>query len=298
MNATHSSTPSSIQAPRPGARRPSRVAIALLAATSAAACATIALAQSGDAAPATAETSFASAFFYASSVQPDGTHRMEWLGTILIWILLALSLVNIGLIGQLFMTNRRLLILPPDLGKRLRSRLEQGRHREAMELAGSNGSDLGRIVRVSLGQAPFGFNAMLRALEQASEEVVTDRLRRVESLNILGQVSPMIGLFGTVYGMIVAFQSIAQSGGNADPVLLAGGIGTALVTTFWGLLVAIPALAAYATIRNRIDSLATEASLDAQSLIERFRPKPREASEASSAAERRQGGGDRREGGA
>ena len=99
-------------------------------------------------------------------------------------------------------------------------------------------------------------------------------------------------------GMIVAFQSIAQSGGNADPVLLAGGIGTALVTTFWGLLVAIPALAAYATIRNRIDSLATEASLEAQSLIEGFRPKPREASEASSAAERRQGGGDRREGGA
>ncbi|MGA0873460.1 MAG: MotA/TolQ/ExbB proton channel family protein, partial [Phycisphaerales bacterium] len=153
------------------------------------------------------------------------------------------------------------------------------------------------IVRVSLGQAPFGFNAMLRALEQSSEEVITDRLRRAESLNILGQVSPMIGLFGTVYGMIVAFQSIAQSGGNADPVLLAGGIGTALVTTFWGLLVAIPALAAYATIRNRIDSLATEASLEAQSLIERFRPKPRENGDGKAPAERR-AGGERRETGA
>ncbi|MGA1707306.1 MAG: MotA/TolQ/ExbB proton channel family protein [Phycisphaerales bacterium] len=271
--------------------------IVALATIAAAACTALALAQSGEAPPPAAETSFASAFFYASSVQPDGTHRMEWLGTILIWILLALSLVNIGLIGQLFMTNRRQLILPPDLGKRLRSRLEQGKHRDAMELAGSDGSDLGRIVRVSLGQAPFGFNAMLRALEQSSEEVITDRLRRAESLNILGQVSPMIGLFGTVYGMIVAFQSIAQSGGNADPVLLAGGIGTALVTTFWGLLVAIPALAAYATIRNRIDSLATEASLEAQSLIERFRPKPRENGDGKAAAEQR-AGGERRETGA
>ncbi len=229
----------------------------------------------GPAPAAAVEGSFASAFFYASSTQPDGTVRMEWLGTILIWLLLALSLVNIGLIGQLFMTNRRVAILPDPLAKRLRGLVENGRYREAMDLADKEPSDFGRIVRISLGQAPFGFAAMFRALEQASEEVATDRLRRVEFLNILGQVSPMIGLFGTVYGMIVAFRSIAESGGNADPVLLAGGIGTALVTTFWGLLVAIPALAAYATIRNRIDSLATEASLEAQSLIERFRPKPR-----------------------
>lgn len=105
--------------------------IVALATIAAAACTALALAQSGEAPPPAAETSFASAFFYASSVQPDGTHRMEWLGTILIWILLALSLVNIGLIGQLFMTNRRLLILPPELGKRLRTRLEHGRHRDA-----------------------------------------------------------------------------------------------------------------------------------------------------------------------
>jgi len=233
-----------------------------------------AAAQSPDAA-ATVESSFASAFFYASSTQPDGSIRMEWLGTILIWLLLALSLVNIGLIGQLFATNRRTAILPDRLASRLRELVEQGRYREAMDLAERDASDLGRIVRVSLGQASFGFAAMFRALEQVSEEVATDRLRRAEFLNIIGQVSPMIGLFGTVYGMIVAFRSIAESGGNADPVLLAGGIGTALVTTFWGLLVAIPALAAYATIRNRIDSLATESSLEAQSLIERFRPRPR-----------------------
>lgn len=252
-----------------------------------------ALAQ-GEAPPPAVEGSFASTFFYSTTAAPDGTTSIEWVGSLMIWLLLALSLVNIGLIGQLAMTNRRPQILPTALAERLRTLLEGGKYREAIELAGGDRSDLARIMRVSLGQASFGFAAMLRALEQASEEVITDRLRRVESLNILGQVSPMIGLFGTVYGMIVAFRSIAESGGNADPVLLAGGIGTALVTTFWGLLIAIPALAAYATLRNRIDSVATEASLEAQSLIEKFRPRPNGAKEGDSGGERR-GGGDRRE---
>jgi biopolymer transport protein ExbB len=69
----------------------------------------------------------------------------------------------------------------------------------------------------------------------------------------------MIGLFGTVYGMIVAFQAVAASGGQADPALLAGGIGTALVTTFWGLIVAVPALLAYALLRNRVDAVLADA---------------------------------------
>ena len=83
----------------------------------------------------------------------------------------------------------------------------------------------------------------------------------------------MLGLFGTVYGMILAFQSIVSSGGNADPVLLAGGIGTALVTTFWGLVVAIPALSGYAVLRGRLDAALAEALSVAENFVERFRPK-------------------------
>jgi biopolymer transport protein ExbB len=255
----------------------------LLGSLAAAAALAFAASAWGQDAPSGTSGSFASAFFYSSSVQGDGTRQTEWIGTLLIWLLLALSLVNIGLISQLFTTNRRALLLPEASANRLREMLQKGRYQEAIQFAESEPSDLARIVRVALGQATFGFTAMLRALEQVSEETTTERLRRVESLNIIGQVSPMIGLFGTVYGMIVAFRSIAESGGNADPVLLAGGIGTALVTTFWGLLVAIPALAAYATIRNRIDSLATETSLEAQSLVEQFRPKPRSESGAAGA---------------
>ena len=123
-----------------------------------------------------------------------------------------------------------------------------------------------------LRQAPHGYEAMLRGLEQVAAEETTIRFRRIELLNVLGQVSPMIGLFGTVYGMILAFSAIVASGGAADPVMLAGGIGTALTTTFWGLVVAIPALAGYALIRNRIDELTIEATLQAEELVAPFRP--------------------------
>ena len=124
-------------------------------------------------------------------------------------------------------------------------------------------------------------------MEQTSDELTTNRLRRIEYLNVLGQVSPMIGLFGTVYGMILAFQAIVATGGNADPVMLAGGISTALTTTFWGLVVAIPALAGYAIVRNRIDAHTTEATLAAEELLNHFRPRPATRAPRPSGAEAR-----------
>ena len=94
----------------------------------------------------------------------------------------------------------------------------------------------------------------------------------------------MIGLFGTVYGMILAFQAIVVTGGDADPIMLAGGISTALTTTFWGLVVAIPALAGYAIIRNRIDQFTTEATSRAEELLSHFRPRPGRAAARSADA--------------
>ena len=123
---------------------------------------------------------------------------------------------------------------------------------------------------------------MMRALEQTAEELATSRMRRIELLNVIGQVSPMIGLFGTVYGMILAFGAIVASGGSADPVALAGGIGTALTTTFWGLVVAIPALSGYAVLRNRIDEFTVEATIIAEEVLNNFRPRKSSSTRSNS----------------
>lgn len=223
---------------------------------------------------ATNATSFAEAFFISHSVDAFGARRIEWLGSLVIWVLMGTSIVSLALIGQLAMTNRHTNFAPPNLIERASKYLESGRYRETLTLLAdpASRSDFSDILQAALKRADGGYESMTVGLEQASTEVVARRVRRVEILNVIGQVSPMLGLFGTVYGMILAFQSIVASGGNADPVLLAGGIGTALVTTFWGLVVAIPALAGYAVLRGRLDSALSEAISEAEILVEHFRP--------------------------
>ncbi|MEO1130208.1 MAG: MotA/TolQ/ExbB proton channel family protein, partial [Planctomycetota bacterium] len=160
------------------------------------------------------------------------------------------------------------------LAQNLRTLIDGGKHRQAAEAARDSESDLGDVMQTALMESAHGHAAMLRAAEQVAEERLLRRMRRIEPLNVIGNVAPMIGLFGTVYGMILAFREIVAAGGTPDPVGLAAGIGTALTTTFWGLVVAIPALAGYALLRNAIDGHALQAERAAEELINRFRPAP------------------------
>lgn len=222
------------------------------------------------------ERSFASAFF----ISRNADNSIELLGSIIIWLLLVLSIVSIGLIVSMTMGNQRSSILPEGVVEVVRTHLNAGRYKEVLDVTKHESSFFSSILQAGMKESPHGYGAIIRGLEQTADEQTTIRFRRIEFLNVLGQVSPMIGLFGTVYGMILAFQAIVVSGGNADPVMLAGGIGTALTTTFWGLVVAIPALAGYAIIRNRIDEMTTEATLVAEDLLGQFRPsgsKPKSA---------------------
>lgn len=221
--------------------------------------------------------SMAEAFFIQRDPRTGG---VAWIGSLIIWFLLLLSIASLGLIGAMASLNRRERILPQklssDVGKMLSRQDEHG----ALLRVKRDESYFALIMRAALLESAHGHDAMVRALERSSEEHTTARLRRVETLNIIGAVSPMIGLFGTVYGMILAFQEIVAAGGSPEPVGLAAGIGTALTTTFWGLVVAIPALAGYAFVRNMIDGLTAEASLVAEDLVNHFRPSPGIATEA------------------
>lgn len=213
--------------------------------------------------------SFTSIFFYSGTAAGG----IDWIGSAIIWLLIALSIANLGLILRAWTMHRVSAIAPRGLAERVRAQLLAGRRREAAEALRGDESDLAGLLAALLEAEPGGDVAMGNAVADAGDAAHARRMRSIEPLSAIGQVSPMIGLFGTVYGMIVAFQTIAASGGAADPVLLAGGIGTALVTTFWGLLVAIPALAAYATLRGRIDAALADAERDADELALLLRSK-------------------------
>ncbi len=212
---------------------------------------------------------FGEIFFWSC----NGDGSIEWIGSSMIWVLIMLSMLNVSLSFTLWKENQEAVVMPPRVLAEFRDRLQSGRYRDALDLAAIERSDLARTLRAALTQAPAGPEAMVRAAEEAADVVLAERLRRIERLNILGQIAPMIGLFGTVYGMIVAFMVIAATGGNADPVMLAGGIGTALVTTFWGLLIAIPATAMYALVRNRAIALSEGTLGSVEEMLALFRPK-------------------------
>ena len=171
-------------------------------------------------------------FFVSSSTLPDGSTQIEWLGSLIIWLLIAMSMISIGLIAAALISHRRKIIMPAVTADAFLRASSTGSTNEARSVVAADGSDFARMAKAAIDTLPLGRSGAVDAAEQTAEECAARRFRSIESLNVLAQISPMIGLFGTVYGMIVAFQTVSASGGQADPALLAGGIGTALVTTF------------------------------------------------------------------
>jgi len=110
--------------------------------------------------------------------------------------------------------------------------------------------------------------------KEALHEQALLLLRKVEWCGIIGNVAPMVGLFGTVYGMIQAFDVLGSAGGQPRPDQLAAKISIALVTTFWGLLIAIPSLVIHGIFRSQIESVVGEAAVEVEMVIgELFRGK-------------------------
>ncbi len=188
------------------------------------------------------------------------------------WILWAMSIVTLAIIVQYFITIRRDNILPPGVLDQIRELFDEKQYGEAIEMTAGEPSFLSYVVHAGLSDASHGYPAMERSMEEAAEERTTKLLRQIEWLNLIGNISPMLGLLGTVWGMILAFQEIKAAGGAPDPGALGGAISIALVTTLLGLSIAIPALAVFAVMRNRVDALTSEAMVAAQDLISTFRP--------------------------
>jgi biopolymer transport protein ExbB len=188
------------------------------------------------------------------------------------WLLWGLSIVTVALIVQSAITIRRANILPGLLREQIQGMFDNRQYREVIDLTETEPSFLSCVIHAALAEAAHGYPAMERAMEEAAEERTTKMLRSIEWLNLLGNVGPMLGLMGTVWGMIRAFFTMVDKGGDVNAADLAGDIGVALVTTLLGLSVAIPALTVFSIMRNKIDALTSEAMTTSQELVSAFRP--------------------------
>lgn len=211
----------------------------------------------------------------------------EWVG----YVLMGLSVVSIAMIIQHFVQVRKTILLPDASRQVMDEMLQARQYRELMDFAKNDQSILGEILGRALAEAPNGYSAMEVTMEQALQERMVHLNAKPEILAILGNTGPLIGLYGTVLGIILAFSDIVAKGTIPDPGELAGSIGVALVATFWGLTVAIPSLVVYAIMKTRIEKIGTEALATGRQMLATFRRpakpagKPAGAEKAAAAAE-------------
>ncbi len=191
-------------------------------------------------------------------------------GGILMLPIIACSFVMLIFVMERLLYLRRARVIPRPFVRGVIEQLEQqqlGRD-EALALCEENGSPIAEIFTGALKKYGRSAVEVEQAVVDAGERVVSQMRKYLRLFNAISNLTPLLGLLGTVLGMIDAFNTIARADAMGRPELLAGGIGTALITTAAGLVVAIPSYAAYAFFLGRIDKLILEMDAHAQSIVE------------------------------
>lgn len=195
---------------------------------------------------------------------------IESLGWFYIVVFLALSLVFFAFLIMNMLAARRDFLCPQHLVEAFEAHLDQKQYQEAYELAKADESFLGNVLSSGLARLSNSYKHAMEAMQEVGEEESLKVDHRLSYLALIATISPMIGLFGTVHGMISSFQVIAFGGTAPDPSKLANGISTALLTTLIGLAIAIPAIAAFNILRNRFQRLVLEVGITSERLMSRF----------------------------
>ncbi|QDT00030.1 MotA/TolQ/ExbB proton channel family protein [Adhaeretor mobilis] len=220
----------------------------------------------------------------APSSDRDDISYLSWAAGAVGWfyglVFLGISFTLVALFVMNLLTARRENVVPTDLVDGFEEHLNAKQYQEAYELAKADESFLGHVLSAGIAKVSSGYSESIEAMQEVGEEENMRLEHRLSYLALIGTLSPMIGLLGTVSGMITSFRLIANTAtGAPDPQALAQGISTALFTTFIGLAIAIPALAAYNILRNRVARLALEVGIVSEGLMNRFQ-KPAEPAKA------------------
>ncbi len=187
------------------------------------------------------------------------------------YIIVALSVVSLALIIENFVSIKRDKLAPPDLIDELEALFDEENFQEAMDLCESERNYLTNVVQSGLAKLGHSFETIQAGVREMEEEETIKLFQKIGWLSLISASAPMMGLLGTVSGMFITFGTIASAGGSVSPAELAGGIKLALVTTIFGLIVALPTGAFFFVFRNRVVRTSIEINAIAEDLFERFR---------------------------
>ena len=187
------------------------------------------------------------------------------------YIIIGLSVLALALIIMHLVQIRRAALIPPAQLDELDQLLSQGNAAGALDRCFQPGSDsyFTRIMAAGLTRyqkSAFGAFEIKNAIEEAGEDQTARLYRSTDALGVIGSIAPLLGLLGTVLGMVGAFETLSRTA-TPNHEELAANISLALVTTLMGLVLAIPCIALHRYFGNRIDALASEAALEIERLV-------------------------------
>lgn len=190
----------------------------------------------------------------------------------IVWlVLLPMSLVAVYLAVEYCLSIRRERLVPRGVGGGIIEQTQRfGAGQLPAKIAEQDDFVSTAVVR-AINKGGGDWFRMRNLLFESLQEQALRLGRRIEWLNLIGNVSPMVGLFGTVFGMIKLFNAIVIAGGQPQPAQLAEGISVALVTTLWGLFIAIPSLAIHGVFANRIETLLSDSMAEAENVLTEMR---------------------------
>lgn len=183
-------------------------------------------------------------------------------------VILVLSIYFIATCGKLFTEYRAENVLPPEIADQCNQALEKRDLKGLYAVVKGNESEFSRIVRAGITELPAGLPEARAAMERTADVIHSEGERKISMLAVLGSLGPLIGLLGTLKGMIGAFGEIAKSEGTQlKASAVAGEISHALLLTFEGVMLSVPAIFLHAVFRNKITSLQDYAMGAADELV-------------------------------
>ena len=167
------------------------------------------------------------------------------------------SIIAAGILLERLWTLQRKRVLPQELIKRVTDLTDKNQVTPKVIEALEKNSPLGRVLAAALANRDRGREIMMERVEDTGRHVIHELERFLNSLGTIASISPLLGLLGTVTGIIRAFNAV-MLGGMGDPRMLAGGISEALITTAGGLAVAIPSFIAYRYLRGKVEGIVVD----------------------------------------
>jgi biopolymer transport protein ExbB len=195
------------------------------------------------------------------------THIVKSAGPVFGLILLAVSIALVALIVLLAMDLRPTIAIPPSFVEAFTDMVNKRKLREAYDLARQDTSFLARVLAAGMARLQYGLEDARETAFHTIESVKASKDQLITYLATIGTLGPMIGLVGTVYGMILAFMELGQQGKTPNPGKLADAISHALVITLLGIALAVPAIFCHAFFRNRLVRLGMDTANVADDLL-------------------------------